>query len=103
MAITSGEVATAIDGIADQWRAERSERQQRRHLDRSDFDLLRDAGILLVGAPENQGVIWRSVEESTRSTCSLYRALAATDGLGALPETADLVFGGNASRLLGRS
>jgi len=27
----------------------------------------------------------------------------ATDGLGALPETAELVFGGNASRLLGRS
>jgi len=68
MAITRNEVATAIDGIADQWRAERSERQQRRRLDRSDFDLLRDAGILLVGAPEDQGVIWRSVEESTRST-----------------------------------
>jgi alkylation response protein AidB-like acyl-CoA dehydrogenase len=79
MAITGEEVATAIDGIADQWRAERSERQQRRHLERSDFDLLRDAGLLRVGAPEDQGGLWRSVEESTRPTCSLYRALAAAD------------------------
>ncbi len=78
------EVAAAIDSIAHQWRAARPERQRRRHLERADFGLLRDAGLLRVGAPEDQGGLWRSLEESARPTCSLYRTLAAADSSVAL-------------------
>ena len=46
---------SAIHEITVQWRAERAERQARRHLDRGDFDLLRDAGLLKLAAPEEAG------------------------------------------------
>lgn len=69
----------SIDEIAALWRAERLERQARRHLDRRDFDLLRDAGLLRLAAPENAGGLWQSAELSARGACELYRRLASAD------------------------
>jgi alkylation response protein AidB-like acyl-CoA dehydrogenase len=65
--------------IAEGWRQDRAERQRRRHLEQSDFDLLRDAGLLEIAVPEDQGGLWRSAAESTRTTSAAYRMLAAAD------------------------
>jgi alkylation response protein AidB-like acyl-CoA dehydrogenase len=70
--------------IAQQWRADRSARQQRRHLDRADFDDLASAGYLLLAVPRDQGGLWESVETSTRPTCEVLRALARADSSVAL-------------------
>lgn len=79
MPITVAELDGAIDEIVSQWRAERPERQARRHLDRADFDVLRDTGLLALVAPPHAGGLWESVEASVRPVCRLYRKLASAD------------------------
>ena len=79
MAITTEDLAGSIDEITAGWRADRTERQQRRHLEPADFDALRDAGLLSIAVPEDQGGLWRSLAESVRTTCEPYRALASAD------------------------
>jgi alkylation response protein AidB-like acyl-CoA dehydrogenase len=74
-----GDVARAIDDIGAQWRADRAQRQARRHLERADFDLLRDAGLLSLIAPVEIGGSWSSMPSSTRSLCAIYRRLAGAD------------------------
>jgi alkylation response protein AidB-like acyl-CoA dehydrogenase len=80
--MTTSEVADldhAIDEIAAQWRTERAERQSRRHLERRDFDLLRDAGLLRLAAPRDTGGLWEGAESSARTVCELYRRIASAD------------------------
>jgi len=73
------DLESSIDEVAAGWRAARPERQSRRHLDRADFDLLRDAGLLKVVAPEDAGGYWQGVEPSARRMCEVYRRLASAD------------------------
>jgi alkylation response protein AidB-like acyl-CoA dehydrogenase len=68
-----------ITEIAAEWRADRGERQARRHLDPADFERLAAAGFLHVAVPEAMGGLWRNVAESTRPTCEALRTLAAAD------------------------
>lgn len=68
-----------IEHIAEEWRSDRSARQSRRSLDQSEFDRLRDAGLLHVPVPEAQGGLWRSAPESARAACEILRTLAAAD------------------------
>lgn len=79
MASTVAELDDAMSAITARWRAERAERQSRRHLDRADFDLLRDAGILTLIAPVDAGGLMESIETSVRGVCEIYRRLAAAD------------------------
>src|SRR5687768_13571318 len=79
MSTAVAELAGAVHEISAQWRAARPERQSRRHLDRTDFDLLRDAGLLAAAAPVEAGGLWESAEVSTRWMCGLYRMLASAD------------------------
>ncbi len=69
----------SIDEISTKWRSERTDRQARRHLERRDFDLLRDAGLLKLAAPQDTGGLWQSAESSARTACELYRRLASAD------------------------
>lgn len=69
--------------IAAQWRTERSERQGRRHLDRADFDELRNAGLLGLIAPVASGGAWEG-GRSARPLCAIYRHLAGADASVAL-------------------
>lgn len=73
------ELARSVDDLAASWRAERAERQRRRHLDRADFDALRDAGLLRMIVPESAGGTWRDLATSLRPLCGTYRRLAAAD------------------------
>jgi alkylation response protein AidB-like acyl-CoA dehydrogenase len=73
------DLETSITAIAEKWRDQRSERQQRRHLDPADFDALVQAGFLMTVVPVDQGGLWESLEASTRPVCALLRILGAAD------------------------
>jgi alkylation response protein AidB-like acyl-CoA dehydrogenase len=79
MPTTLSDVAGAVDEIGAQWRTARSERQARRHLDRADFDALRDAGLLRLIAPVDTGGLCESITSSIRPICEVYRGLASAD------------------------
>ena len=73
------EVINNVREIADEFAADRTERQQRRNLDPADFDRLRDAGLLLTGVPTSDGGLWQDAAASTRAICEIFRALAQGD------------------------
>jgi alkylation response protein AidB-like acyl-CoA dehydrogenase len=68
-----------VGQLAATWRADRPERQARRHLDPDDFQLLADAGFLDVIVPTEQGGLWEGAEQTTRPIADLLRTLAAAD------------------------
>ena len=76
---TLAEIAEAVDAIATQWRADRTRRQSRRHLDANDFAQLRDVGLLSVVVPVDSGGVWKSLEASARAACEIYRDLGSAD------------------------
>jgi alkylation response protein AidB-like acyl-CoA dehydrogenase len=76
--VAIGDVDGAVREIASPWRDQRKERQARRHLERADFDALRDAGLLAVPAPVEEGGCWEGTG-SVRPTCEIYRHLASAD------------------------
>lgn len=78
MTTGAGEIRSAVGAIADAWRAERGQRQARRHLERGDFDALRDAGLLQMGVPADAGGRWEGLG-SARPLCETYRHLAGAD------------------------
>ena len=73
------DVSHAVGEIAGAWRAERAERQARRHLDRADFDALRAAGLLTMPVPTGAGGLWSGTALSARPLCETYRRLAGGD------------------------
>jgi alkylation response protein AidB-like acyl-CoA dehydrogenase len=79
MPVTAVDLDRAIAEIASSWRAERAARLGRRHLEREDFDTLRDAGLLTAVAPVAAGGVFESAASSTRVVCGLYRRIAAAD------------------------
>ena len=79
MSASWSDLTRDVDVIADEWRAQRAERQARRELDPADFTRLAQAGFLHVAVPERMGGLWRSVVESTRPICATLRTLAAGD------------------------
>ena len=78
-AATTAELDLAVREIATRWRGERAERQERRHLDPTDFELLRDAGLLALPAPVAVGGLWEGIEASVRPVCEIHRQLASAD------------------------
>jgi len=76
---STADVNASIDGIATEWRSRRGERQARRHLERADFDALRDAGLLQLVVPQDAGGLWHGLASSIRPVCEIYRHLAAAD------------------------
>ena len=82
--ISRADLVSGIDALAAHWQSERGERQQRRHLERADFDALADTGYLLAAVPVDQGGLWESVEVSTRMLCDVLRVLGRADASVAL-------------------
>jgi hypothetical protein len=69
----------SVDDIVTSWRTERIERQARRHLERRDFDDLREAGLFKLPAPRAVGGFWDGAATSARRACELHRRLASGD------------------------
>ncbi len=76
---TTADVVSEVRAVAADWRADRKERQARRHLDQADFDRLREAGVLRLIAPVDSGGLLDSIESSVRPLCEVYRQLGAAD------------------------
>ena len=79
MVPTVADVVADVRAVAADWRADRKERQARRHLEQADFDRLRDAGLLRLIAPVDSGGLLDSIEASVRPLCEAYRQLASGD------------------------
>lgn len=77
-------VLAQIHELASQFALNRRERQQRRHLDPSDFDALAAAGFLLTGLPSGCGGLWAGARRSVRLYGDLLRILARGDASVAL-------------------
>ena len=84
MGPTTASLLGEVQSIAEQWKAQRAERQTRRHLDRADFDALRNAGLLLAVVPDEMGGLWHDAPSSTRLVSELLRTLATADPAVAL-------------------
>lgn len=77
-------VQERVQSISNDWRSQRVERQTRRHLERVDFDALRNAGLLKAVVPEEMGGLWRDTATSARLVCELLRTIAMADPAVAL-------------------
>ncbi|HUG68392.1 MAG TPA: hypothetical protein VMM76_11630 [Pirellulaceae bacterium] len=82
--MTFPQLQSNIASISQRFATDRPARQLRRHLERTDFDQLREAGLQLVGLPIHEGGFWQSVVESTRPICETLRILARGDSSVAL-------------------
>lgn len=78
------EVLKNVAGVAEGFARDRAARQQRRHLERADFDALAEAGFLLTGVPVSMGGLWTDLAGSARSICDILVALAKGDASVAL-------------------
>lgn len=78
------DVRCDAEAIAGRWRDHRAERQSRRHLERADFDALRDAGFLDLVVPLERGGLWEDSQRSLRTVCEIVRVLARGDSSVAL-------------------
>jgi alkylation response protein AidB-like acyl-CoA dehydrogenase len=72
-------VLAQVRSIASAWRSDRTTRQARRQLERSDFDSLRDTGLLTMAIPVDAGGAWHGSQQSMRGLCAAYRSLAGAD------------------------
>lgn len=79
MSATVASLRADVQSIVDAWKAQRGERQARRHLDQADFDALRDAGLLRAVVPVEMGGLWQDMALSGRTVCDLIRLLATAD------------------------
>jgi len=79
MSRSAEDICTAVADLADDWRAQRSDRQLRRHLDPADFAALRACGLPLMAVPVDQGGTWVDLTTSTRPVAQALRALAGGD------------------------
>lgn len=75
---------TKLAEVAADFAAQREVRQQRRHLERDDFERIAAAGYLLVGVPTDEGGYWESTAKSVRLVCDALRTLAHGDAAVAL-------------------
>lgn len=78
------EILSNVSEVAARFAANRAERQRRRHLDRADFDELRDAGFLRTALPAARGGVWAGLARSARPVGEILRKLAAGDSSVAL-------------------
>ncbi|MPY93541.1 MAG: hypothetical protein GEV08_10915 [Acidimicrobiia bacterium] len=78
-----GEEWPALAELVQRWRAERSERQVRRHLEPADMAALVDAGLFEAPVPVALGGGWAG-PVSARPLCETYRMLSGADASVAL-------------------
>jgi alkylation response protein AidB-like acyl-CoA dehydrogenase len=70
--------------LVAEWKPQRVERQARRHLERADFDALRETGFLRSVVPEASGGTWVDGSRSAAAVCETVRLLATADPAVAL-------------------
>jgi alkylation response protein AidB-like acyl-CoA dehydrogenase len=73
-----GQHEPGVTELAERWRADRSERQLRRHLEPADLAALAGAGLLEAPVPQDLGGRWAG-PASARPLGELFRELAGAD------------------------
>lgn len=68
-----------VPQLAEEWAAERSERQQRTTGDPADYQRLRQLGVPMMAVPVEFGGTWESLAQSARPICTMLRILAQGD------------------------
>ena len=84
MSVDGASALDRVRSVAEDFARDRAARQQRRQLDKADFDRLADAGFLLSGVPVGMGGMWDGTARTTRPVCELLRAIAHGDSSVAL-------------------
>ena len=74
----------SVAPIAERFSTERQERQQRRHLEKADFDDLARVGFTRAAVPIAQGGLWETLPAAARPICQGLRTLATGDSSVAL-------------------
>ena len=75
-------IQTILDGVprlAEEWAAQRADRQQRTKGAPADFEQLRKIGIPMMSVPTEFGGTWETQAQSVRPICTMLRALAQGD------------------------
>ena len=65
--------------LAQEWAAQRSERQERTKGDPADFQRLRELGVNLMAVPVDRGGTWETLAQSARPICTMLRIMAQGD------------------------
>jgi alkylation response protein AidB-like acyl-CoA dehydrogenase len=65
--------------LAQEWAAQRADRQQRTKGDPADYESLRKIGVPLLAVPSQFGGTWESLSQSARPICTMLRTLAQGD------------------------
>ncbi|MFQ6027912.1 MAG: hypothetical protein ACE5Q6_10510, partial [Dehalococcoidia bacterium] len=65
--------------LAQEWIAQRADRQQRTKGDPADFQRLQEMGVPLMAVPVEFGGTWESLAQSARPICTMLRTLAQGD------------------------
>ena len=68
-----------VPKLAQEWAAERADRQQRTEADPADYQRLRKLGIPLMAVPVEFGGTWESLAQSARPIATMLRGLAKGD------------------------
>jgi alkylation response protein AidB-like acyl-CoA dehydrogenase len=84
MAVSEAALVKGVQSIVDDWKLQRPERQARSHLERADFDAIREAGFLDAVVPDDMGGMWHDTASSARVVCHVLRLLATADPAVAL-------------------
>lgn len=87
MAASIEDIAANLREVSAGFAARRSERLERRALDRADFTALAEAGFLATGVPAARGGLWQDMRRSTRPISDLVRIIAHGDPSVALVST----------------
>jgi alkylation response protein AidB-like acyl-CoA dehydrogenase len=77
-------VKAALAGVAADFATEHAARAARTHLERDDFDRLRDAGFQRLVLPASMGGLWRGVRASTRDVAEAIAVVAGGNASVAL-------------------
>ena len=72
-------ILEAVPQLAEEWAAEREDRQSRTEADPADYDRLRALGINLMAVPVEFGGTWENLAQSARPICTMLRGLAKGD------------------------
>jgi alkylation response protein AidB-like acyl-CoA dehydrogenase len=75
-------IETILEGaphLAQEWVAQRPERQERTKGDPADYERLRQLGVHLMAVPVELGGTWESLSQSARPICTMLRTLAQGD------------------------
>jgi alkylation response protein AidB-like acyl-CoA dehydrogenase len=79
MTVTIASILEQAPKLAQEWAAQRADRQRRTKADPADYAQLRKLGVPLMAVPVEFGGTWEDIAQSARPLCTMLRTLAQGD------------------------